>query len=143
MKTCLITSALLLTLLTNAFAQTEPATYKLTVVFTNVINRTGKLYVGLANDAASFEGSSYRKTRIDIQAMGETLVIFEGLPAGRYAIRTYQDLNDNGKTDRENGIPTEPFGFSNVLRLTGRPTFEECAVDLAADKTITVALIQM
>jgi uncharacterized protein (DUF2141 family) len=152
MKMSLLASALCFGLFVNALAQTNPgsttvttapATCKLTVVFTNVINRTGKIYVGLANDSASFDGSSYRKTRIEVQPMGETRVTFEGLPTGRYAVRMYQDLNENQKTDRENGIPTEPFGFSNVTRLTGRPSFEQCAVELTGDTTITVSLIQM
>ena len=119
----------------------EPATYKLTVVFANIKQRTGMIYVGLANDEASFDGSLYRKTRVSVPASGEVTVSFESLPAGTYAVRVYQDLNENAKLDWAGPMPTEPYGFSNVQQLLGPPKFRLSAFDLTADKQVSVKLL--
>ncbi|ADB36406.1 DUF2141 domain-containing protein [Spirosoma linguale] len=147
MKTLLFTFALLTGLFTNTIAASrlaapgDSATYKLTIDFTNVTKRTGTLYVGLVNDAADFNGNSYRKTRIQIPATGDFQVKFDQLPAGRYAVKVFQDLNDNQKLDKTNQMPTEPFGFSNVTMLMGPPSFEESAFEFNAPKTIVISLI--
>ncbi len=157
MKTYLIASALCFGMLTHVCAQTagpseavvngstpavKSTTCKLTVVFSSVAKRTGKIYIALSNDKASFSGSAYRKTRFDVPATGEVSVNFSDLPAGTYAVRLYQDLNNNQKLDRVGPFPSEPFGFSNVSRvLFGAPGFEQCAVILTGDKTITIDLI--
>ncbi len=159
MKTLLITSALIAGLFVNATtvsaitpptalvssvtSVTEPATYKLTVTFSNVNNRKGKIYIAVANDATSFGGSAFRKTRVEVPATGEISVSFETLPAGKYAVQVYQDLNDNEKLDMSGQMPTEPFGFSNVKMLMGPPDFTLCAFELTENKTINVSLIAM
>ncbi len=52
------------------------------------------------------------------------------LPPGKYAVRVFQDLNDNGKVDTNLlGVPTEPFGFSNdAIGTLGPPSFGAAAV---------------
>lgn len=147
MKTILLTFALLTGSFIDTFAASrlaapgDSATYKLTIGFTNVTKRMGTLYVGLVNDAADFNGNSYRKTRIQIPATGDFQVKFDQLPAGRYAVKVFQDLNENQKLDTSNQMPTEPFGFSNVTMLMGPPSFEQTAFDLNAPKTIVINLI--
>jgi uncharacterized protein (DUF2141 family) len=159
MKTLLITSALVAALFATATTAsaiapptatvstvtsvTEPATYKLTVTFSNVNTRKGKIYVGLANDADSFDGSSFRKARVEVPATGEISVSFESLPAGKYAVRVYQDVNENEKFDRSGQMPAEPFGFSNVKMLMGPPDFTTCAFDLNENKSINISIIEM
>lgn len=154
MKTFLITSALITALLTNGTTAsatvppmarispvksvTEPATYKLTVTFSNVNSRTGKIYLAVANDEASFRGSAFRKTRIDVPTTGEISVSFEGLPAGTYAVQAYQDLNDNQKLDRSGQMPTEPFGFSILKMLMGPPTYNGASFEVKDNKTIDI-----
>ncbi|MBC7891927.1 MAG: DUF2141 domain-containing protein [Sphingobacteriaceae bacterium] len=122
-------------------AAADSGTYKLTALITTVTKRSGMLYVGVANTDATFDGDSYRKTRIEIPATGEVQVSFDGLPVGRYAIRVYQDLNDNQKLDFNGPMPTEPFGFSNVKTMMGPPSFAKCAFDLNASKTVVVGLL--
>ena len=160
MKTLLITSALIACLfaiattvsattppqtaiVTRITSVTEPATYTLTVTFSNINTRTGKLYIGLANDAASFDGSSFRKTRVDVPPTGQISVSFESLPAGKYAVRVYQDGNENGKLDMTGQMPNEPFGFSNVKMLMGPPSFDQSAFDLNENKSINISLMEM
>ncbi|GAB3801729.1 DUF2141 domain-containing protein [Spirosoma humi] len=147
MKTILFTIALITgsfvsTMASSRFAAPgDSASYKLTIEFANITKRMGTLYVGLVNDAAEFNGNSYRKTRIQIPATGDFQVKFDQLPAGRYAVKVFQDLNENQKLDRSNQMPTEPFGFSNVTMLMGPPSFEQAAFELDASKTIVVSLI--
>lgn len=44
-------------------------------------------------------------------------VRLEGLTPGRYAIKSFHDVNGNGKMDANPfGIPMEPFAFSNNAR---------------------------
>jgi uncharacterized protein (DUF2141 family) len=117
--------------------------YKLTVVVQEVARRAGKIYIGLANSASTFDGESLQRVVIDVPASGEVSASFEGLAPGRYAVRLYQDLNDNQKMDFSGQMPTEPFGFSNVTRLMGPPTFDQCVFDLAENKTIQIDLMSL
>ena len=117
--------------------------YQLTVVLSGVNKRSGKLYVGLANNAETFEKESLRNKVIDVPASGEIAITFDSLTAGQYAVRVYQDLNDNQKIDFSGMMPTEPFGFSNVTMVMGPPEFGQCAFDLNKDKRITITMINM
>ena len=154
MKTT-ITSALILTLtlilstVKISFGQQTPtattpgAIYKLTITINDVSNRSGKLYVGLANNQPSFDGASIKSQAVDVPATGSVTIAFEGLTPGRYAVRMYQDLNGNGKMDFSGQMPTEPFGMSNVTMLMGPPTFDQCSFDLTENKTIEIGLMSM
>lgn len=122
---------------------TSVGAYKLTVVLSAVNKRSGKLYVGLANNAETFEKESLVNKIVDVPASGEITVTFDSLAAGQYAVRVYQDLNDNKKIDFSGMIPTEPFGFSNMTMVMGPPEFGQCAFDLAEDKRISVSMIEM
>ena len=128
---------------TPATSTSAGATYKLTVVISDVSKRSGKLYLGLANSQASFDGESLQKKTVDVPASGEISVTFEGLVPGRYAVRLFQDLNDNAKMDFSGQMPTEPFGFSNVTMLMGPPTFDQCTFELAENKTIQIGLMSL
>jgi uncharacterized protein (DUF2141 family) len=69
-------------------------------------------------------------------------IIFTGLQKGTYAIRLFQDMNNNGMLDRSsNDIPLEPVGFSNNPSLFGgEPTPEDSAFVLIKDQSITINL---
>lgn len=151
MKNLIPTLALLISVLSNAFATTttsakptsETATYKLTVTITQVNKRTGKLYVGLATDEATFKGTSAETKAVDVPPSGEITVTFDNLPEGRYAVRVYQDLNDNKKMDFSGQMPTEPFGFSNVAMLMGPPNFDQSSFDLNESKAVKIIMMEM
>lgn len=155
MKTILIALFASLLFITNlskpCLAQQTPSsttatvsnTYSLSVVIHNVNNRTGKLYVGLANTPANFSGESLQRKVIDVPASGEITCVFEGLAPGRYAVRLFQDLNDNKKMDFSGQMPAEPFGFSNVAMLMGPPDFDQSSFDLNENKSIRVRVLEM
>ncbi len=122
---------------------TTTATYRLTVTIPDIGTRSGKMYIGLANDRASFGGQSIQTKVVDVPATGSITVLFDGLPAGRYAVRMFQDLNANGKIDFAGQMPTEPFGFSNLTVLTAPPTFDQASFEVSENKNIEVSLISM
>lgn len=150
MKTLLASVVVLFTVLTSvsSFGQsTAPAvatkTYKVTVVIPNLSHREGMLHVGLANDNATFIGESFKSQIIAVPASGAATAAFDGLPEGKYAVRIFQDLNDNKKMDFNGQMPAEPFGFSNVAMLMGPPSYSDSAFDLTENKVIEVSMIEM
>jgi uncharacterized protein (DUF2141 family) len=65
--------------------------------------------------------------------VGETVVRFEKLPPGRYAIMAYHDEDGNGELNRRFGMfPTEGYGLSNNPAVMGPPKFEDSAFDVPA-----------
>ncbi|WP_461082447.1 DUF2141 domain-containing protein [Spirosoma flavus] len=128
---------------TPATSATATKTYSLTVVVHNVNNRTGKLYIGLADNASTFRGESKQNKSADVTPSGEISVVFEGLAPGRYAVRAYQDLNANNKLDFSGQIPSEPFGFSNVTMLMGPPDFDQSSFELTENKSIRISMLEM
>lgn len=118
-------------------------TYQLTVVIPNVSHREGTLHVGLANDEKTFTGESFKTQMIAVPASGAVTVVFDGLPEGKYAVRLFQDLNDNKKMDFNGQMPGEPFGFSNISMLMGPPVYSDAAFDLNENKAIEVAMMEM
>ncbi|GAB4045692.1 DUF2141 domain-containing protein [Spirosoma litoris] len=155
MKTIITTFFIIVLFITNLTKpclaqQTTPATsasvsgtYSLTVVIHNVNTRSGKLYVGLANSPATFTGESFQRKIVDVTPSGELTTIFEGLPAGKYAVRLFQDLNGNQKMDFSGQMPSEPFGLSNVSMLMGPPDFDQSAIELTENKSIRVRVMEM
>jgi uncharacterized protein (DUF2141 family) len=78
-----------------------------------------------------------------IAATGRSLVVhFKDLPPGEYAAVAFQDVNGNGKLDKNLlGMPKEPYGFSNGARgSAGPPKFSAAAVTLHPDGTTTIVL---
>ena len=72
----------------------------------------------------------------------KTVLVLRDLPAGTYALSLYQDENGNGKLDSNFiGIPQERTGFSRDAQGNmGPPRFQDAALDLQADTTITIQL---
>lgn len=128
---------------TAAPSTSVSGTYSLTVIIHNVNTRSGKLYVGLANNQATFTGESLQRRVIDVTPSGEITTVFEGLPAGKYAVRLFQDLNGNQKMDFSGQMPSEPFGLSNVSMLMGPPDFDQSAIELNESKSIRVRMMEM
>jgi len=52
---------------------------------------------------------------------------FKNVKSGKYAIRCFQDENDNGKLDKGLFGPTEPYGFSWKYKKTFPFDFDDVA----------------
>jgi uncharacterized protein (DUF2141 family) len=70
--------------------------------------------------------------------VGETVVIFNDVPPGVYAVQAFHDENDDHKVNRGAfGIPREDIGFSHdaPLGLSG-PNFHKAAFSHEADSQV-------
>ncbi len=89
---------------------------RLTLTFATSAD-TGAVMVALFDAEAAYAGGApVRQARVDIAA-GEREAVFEGLPAGDYAVRAFHDVNGDGELNTNPfGLPIEPFAFSNNAR---------------------------
>ena len=87
----------------------------------------GTLRMALCPTSGAYDTEQGCLTRV-VRVVGSTAEItYEGLEEGRYAIKTFHDVNDNGELDTNwIGIPLEPYGFSNdAMGTFGPPSFEQ------------------
>jgi uncharacterized protein (DUF2141 family) len=122
-------------LFSSSFAQN----HRLVISIHGTIKSKGKLIVALyrAHDNFSSSKTSFRHQSVHTH-QGTTQVVFEDLPADKYAIAAYLDDNNNGKMDKNFfGAPTELYGFSNDAReLMQAPSFQKAAFHLNKDLKI-------
>ena len=101
----------------------------------------GEFVVGLFDTEDAWLEEVVREIRVPVSEEGTAEISFEALPAGTYAISTYQDLNLNGKIDTNFlGIPKEPYAFSNEARgMFGPAKFKDAAFELVeSDETVAI-----
>ncbi|HUN92041.1 MAG TPA: DUF2141 domain-containing protein [Burkholderiaceae bacterium] len=125
------TAALAFALATTAVATASAA--DLRVVVNDVKTDQGVVMVGLFKDPAAFPSTMLAGQKT-AATPGSVTVVFSGLAPGSYAVSAYQDLDGNGKLNKNLlGIPTEPYGFSRDARgRTGPPSFDDAKFDLPA-----------
>lgn len=99
-----------------------------------------KIYVSVFSEKDFLEKSIQTKV---VNVSGNKVVVEFDLPAGEYAVSTYQDTNKNGKLDRSFiGKPKEPYGFSNNVKPFGPPSYKDCKFNLTnSPKLISISLI--
>lgn len=119
-------------------------------------SKTGKLFVQIVTEE-EFNNTRQRKTQQentqhesedaspfqlmlspDEDALQQKTIAFsfDNVPAGRYTIRCFQDVNGNGKLDGGMFGPKEPWGFYRPKRPKFRgPKFDEVAFDVKQDMT--------
>jgi uncharacterized protein (DUF2141 family) len=126
-----VMAAVLATLLagTTALAAGEA---NLRVVATNVKTDQGKLYVWVYDKKDDWLSDRYRTQKsvpVAGNRQGDKVTVELLLPAGEYALSIFQDVNDDGKLERNFiGIPKEPAGLSNNLRPKfGPPKYKDAA----------------
>ena len=126
----LIAATSLLTLVPWASATAADEGGVLRVVATNIQSDAGTLHVWVYDDPDTWLSDRYR-TQKSIKVLGnrqgDSIALEILLPAGRYALSVFQDVNDDGKLARNFiGIPKEPAGLSNNVRPRfGPPKFKD------------------
>lgn len=85
----------------------------------------------------SEEDSDWSAEPVAITSSKDATLIFEDIPAGRYAIQLFADRNGNGQLDSSpRGIPLEPVGFSNnPPLLRGKPSVAQCVLHHSGGET--------
>ncbi len=119
----------------NIFAE-EPAPSNnpggnLKLVLTGFDNNKGMAMVALCHSKENFDSGNcgnFPSMMVSTPIKNERVEhIFQDIPFGKYAIRSYHDENGNGELDANfMGIPKEDYGFSNNARgMTGPPKYEK------------------
>lgn len=86
---------------------------------------------------------AYEPAWIPVQKGTETADhVFEGLPAGDYAVSVVHDENGNRKIDRSTlGFPKEGVGFSNGQKVKlSAPDFDDCKFLLSEGENKSIAI---
>lgn len=117
----------------------------LTITVKDVRSADGSVLIAVYDSDANFMKPPQAKVRRKTNAnKGEVKFVIHDLPAGKYAVSSYHDENNNGKLDTNSlGVPTEGFGFSNDAQgVAGPPKFAQAAFDFDGkkDKAISFSL---
>lgn len=125
-KIHLIAVAFFMLLSMESFAQG-----KIEVTVKNIRSVNGQILVGLFSNEDDFlkkpvQGKEVKVTGTDM------VVVFNGLPAGDYALSIVHDENENGEMDTNMiGIPKEGFAFgNNSMGTFGPPSFDKAKVTI-------------
>ena len=96
-----------------AVAQEPVAT--LTLTYTGIETQEGNVMGVIFDSEDAFNGKGAPVRQIMIAAdKAEIAAQFAGLKPGRYAIKTFHDIDGDGKMGTNPfGMPIEPFAFSN------------------------------
>lgn len=125
-------------------ADIPPETATLRIHVCNVAPE-GTVRLGLYTEETYPDDKAKPIASADVPARGgETIVELHDIPPGTYAIKTYQDLNDNGKMDMSwIGFPEEPYGFSRDARPSlSKPRFGRVKFDVVAGRNDQIIHLQ-
>lgn len=130
---------LMLTLNISLFAQNH-----FSVEVNSLKSDKGHVFFGLYNKDKGFLDDESGIATAKVKVTGNKVTYtFKNLPDGDYAIAVYQDVNSNGKCDRNMiGYPTEGFGFSkNYKPKLSAPKFDEVKIAVNQSIKTSIALI--
>lgn len=116
--------------------------HELSLKIDNIANTKGVIMIALHNSANTYNSDQKMFTAKKIAVTEKTLTVnFGDIPKGDYAIKLFQDENENGVIDKNAlGIPTEGYGFSNNGGAMGQPSFEEAKFSVISNTTLTIHL---
>jgi uncharacterized protein (DUF2141 family) len=90
----------------------------------------GPILVQLSTEGEFMRPSRFQAS-IQPRADGTAVARFTGVPAGRYAVSAYPDVNRDGRLTFGGmmGAPVEPWGYSRGARgVMGPPRFEDAVM---------------
>jgi uncharacterized protein (DUF2141 family) len=113
------------------------SSFNLTIHIKGFENNKGKILIALYDEKGK-RVKGVEEVIVNQRAMAS----FGGLASGKYAVRVFQDENDNGKLDTGfMGIPKEKWGVSNNIKpLFSGPKFEDMIFEINADKSIEIVM---
>lgn len=113
-KSIFIATAMAAVTISSVAVAQEPAA-TLTLNFTGIETQEGKVMGVLFDSEDAYNGKGAPVRMIMISAdKAEIATLFEGLKPGRYAIKSFHDIDGDGEMGTNPfGMPTEPFAFSN------------------------------
>lgn len=118
-------------------------TSTLTVTVVNIKSDKGVISAALCNSRESYvtPNAAFMGCTETIRN-GQSVLVFENVPHGVYAIKLIHDKNSNGDLDTGLfGIPKEDYAFSNnVPGPFGPPDFEKVKFTVDGDTHIEIRL---
>jgi uncharacterized protein (DUF2141 family) len=134
---------LALCLLAVAFLAAAPAAHAATAILTvrlqHVSGKGGMVRVGLYDRATYALADDRPIMSRDVPAKpGETVVTFNGLTPGDYALKAMQDFYGDSQMHFFMGVPTEPYGFSNdPVIVMSQPSFDATKIAVREGENVT------
>ena len=121
----------------TGFAQNS----NLTINVSSLKNNTGTLTAELYNSKENFLKKVYKTASSSIKS-NAALITITGIPKGEYTVLVYQDVNNNGKLDKNFvGMPKEPVACSNNAKgFMGPPKYEDAKFSISADSKISIKM---
>ncbi len=117
----------------------------LTLIITNLASDTAPVIVGVYGTKNKFPDPKDQLKEYKFKPHGKKLTTkITDLKFDTYALAIYQDVNSNGKIDKDLiGIPTEPYAFSNNYKPTVKaPGFDNCKFQYdSIANTVTMNMI--
>jgi uncharacterized protein (DUF2141 family) len=106
----------------------------LAITLAGIRHDKGQMRVSLYADPKTFRKEAQANASVTAPpVVGDTVVRFDNLAPGRYAVMAYHDEDGNGELNRRFGMfPTEGYGLSNNPKVAGPPAFEDSAFDVPA-----------
>lgn len=145
MKHYLIGLVLLFSISSVVYA-TDNKGITLTVSVSDLRNSKGNVVFALYNREDAFPDEHYKKYYKILRgkiANNSSVVTFNDLPIGEYAVNILHDENTDGKIKKKFIKPLEGIGFSNFqsIGFSNRPTFEKASFNLRKSTTISVTIL--
>lgn len=125
-----------------SFVALPTLAHELNVNVNNIQSIKGDLLVAVYDKKENYDADknwvAVKKIKVEKSSLS---LDFADLPAGHYAVKLFQDENQNGQIDMNAlGVPVEPYGFSNNQGRSGQPSFEEAKVVLDSSVNIEIQL---
>ena len=110
----------------------------ITIVVPNITSNVGEVKYALYNQETFMKAPLQAKSsKIE---KGKSIVTFENIEPGTYAVVCFHDKNGNNTMDfQPNGMPSEDFGATNNVMNFGPPQFEDAKFDVT-DKNVTLEI---
>ena len=114
--------------------------HRLTLDVVGMKEKKGNLLISVYDSAEDYLKKPVKTLTTPADALTKRVVL--ELETGTYAVVIYQDLNSNGKVDRNFfRLPTEPCGFSRDARpKMGPPRYKPASFSLNEDTEIRIKI---
>ncbi|MFC2566757.1 MAG: DUF2141 domain-containing protein [Porphyromonas pasteri] len=114
--------------------------HRLTLDVVGMKEKKGNLLISVYDSAEDYLKKPVKTLTSPADALTKRVVL--ELESGTYAVVIYQDLNSNGKVDRNFfRLPTEPCGFSRDARpKMGPPRYKPASFSLNEDTEIRIKI---
>lgn len=130
---------LIMVFITPAYAQTGGVSVTVNQID---IEKGGKVNIGIYDEKGfPVIGKGVKEVALEVKET-TTIYVFKNIPAGKYAIAVFQDVNSDGKLNKNLlGAPKESYGFSkNLYGMFGPPSFADVSFDVVEDQLSSLTI---